>query len=70
MRTVKRVVNQVLACGQLINGMVGDKIKAKWMICIGLSGAALTNFVFSRITMMPTAATVVYGFSGFFLSMI
>lgn len=58
------------ACGQLINGLVGDKIKAKWMICIGLSGAAMTNFIFSRITMMPTAATAVYGFSGFFLSMI
>ena len=58
------------ACGQLINGLVGDKIKAKWMICIGLSGAALTNFIFSLITMMPAAAMIVYGFTGFFLSMI
>ena len=58
------------AFGQLINGMIGDKIKAKWMIAIGLFGAAVTNFVFSLITVKPTAAMIVYGLTGFFLSMI
>ena len=58
------------AFGQLINGMIGDKIKAKWMISIGLFGAAITNFVFSLITVKPTAAMIVYGLTGFFLSMI
>ena len=58
------------AIGQLINGAIGDKIKAKWMISIGLFGAAITNFVFSRITLMPEAASIAYGLSGFFLSMI
>ena len=58
------------AFGQLINGMIGDKIKAKWMISIGLFGAAVTNFVFSLITATPTAAMIVYGLTGYFLSMI
>ena len=35
------------AVGQLINGAIGDKIKAKWMLSIGLLGAGVTNLVFS-----------------------
>ncbi len=58
------------AVGQLINGAIGDKIKAKWMISTGLFGAAMTNFIFSRMTMYPTAAMIVYSLTGFFLSMI
>ena len=58
------------AVGQLINGAIGDKIKAKWMISMGLCGAAVTTFVFSRITLFPNAAMIVYGLTGFFLSMI
>ena len=58
------------ACGQLINGAVGDKIRAKWMISIGLLGAGVTNLVFAQITMHPTMAMLVYGMTGFFLSMI
>lgn len=58
------------AVGQLINGAIGDKIKAKWMISMGLFGAAITNFVFSQITLFPNAAMIVYGLTGFFLSMI
>ena len=58
------------AVGQLINGAIGDKIKAKWMISTGLLGAAVTNFVFSRVTVYPTTAMIIYGLTGFFLSMI
>lgn len=58
------------AFGQLLNGMIGDKIKAKWMINIGLFGAGITNLIFSRITFTPTIAMVVYALAGFFLSMI
>ena len=58
------------ACGQLINGMIGDKIKAKWMICIGLLGAGAANLLFSLMTDLPFAAMAVYGTAGFFLSMI
>ncbi|MBR2908406.1 MAG: MFS transporter [Clostridia bacterium] len=58
------------AVGQLINGAIGDKIHAKWMICMGLFGAGITNLVFSRIVAHPAAAMIVYGLTGFFLSMI
>ena len=58
------------AVGQLINGAVGDKIHAKWMICMGLFGAGCANIVFSLIAASPMAATVAYGCTGFFLSMI
>jgi len=60
----------VYALGQLINGAIGDKIHAKWMICLGLGGAGVTNLIFSHITLYPTAAMLVYGLTGFFLSMI
>lgn len=58
------------AIGQLINGAIGDKIKARWMISIGLVGAGITNFIFSRVTLIPEAATAAYALSGYFLSMI
>ena len=58
------------AFGQLINGMIGDRIKAKWMINAGLFGAGITNLVFSRLTFSPGVAMVIYALTGFFLSMI
>ena len=35
------------AVGQLINGLIGDKIKAKYMMSIGLAGAGISNFIFA-----------------------
>ena len=59
------------AVGQLINGAIGDKIKARYMISIGLLMAGVTNFIFPRISYQhPSAALIVYGLTGFFLSMI
>ncbi|MBQ8310459.1 MAG: MFS transporter [Clostridia bacterium] len=58
------------AVGQLINGVIGDRIHAKWMISMGLLGAGITNFVFSQISIFPGAAMIVYAMTGFFLSMI
>lgn len=58
------------AVGQLINGAIGDKIKAKYMICAGLLGASVMNFLFTRFAATPAAATAVYGLTGYFLSMI
>lgn len=58
------------AIGQLINGMVGDKIKARWMISLGLLFAGATNFIFQFFTATPTVAMIVYGITGFFLAMI
>lgn len=58
------------AVGQLCNGAIGDKIKAKYMICTGLLGASIMNFLFTQTTTTPAAATAVYALTGYFLSMI
>ena len=58
------------AVGQLINGIIGDKIKAKWMISGGLLFAAISNAVFPYLGAYPTLAMLIFALSGFFLSMI
>lgn len=58
------------AVGQLINGMIGDKIKAKYMISFGLVFAGICNLIFSFTYKTPTVAFVAYAAMGFFLSMI
>ncbi len=58
------------AVGQLINGAIGDKIKAKYMISFGLLLAGVTNLIFVFIPHIELAATFIYGITGFFLSMI
>lgn len=58
------------AFGQLINGSIGDKIKAKYMISAGLFLSGITSFIFTCVSNIPLAATAVYGITGFFLSMI
>ena len=58
------------AIGQLINGMIGDRIRANYMIGLGLTLAGVTTFAFPYLVNAPLGATVVYGLTGFFLSMI
>lgn len=65
------------AVGQLINGAIGDKIKAKYMMSFGLAFAGISNFLFERFVSLggnfgeiPMAAYIAYGSTGFFLSMI
>ena len=59
------------AIGQLINGIIGDKIKAKYMMSIGLFMAGVTNLIFLEISdTSKLPALIVYGMMGFFLSMI
>lgn len=58
------------AVGQLINGALGDRIKAKWMVSVGLFGSGIMSFVFVRAVDSFMAAMIIYGFAGFFLSMI
>lgn len=58
------------ACGQLINGAIGDKIRAKYMLTFGLFFAGVTNLLLPVIIEKPNAAMIVYGLTGFFLSMI
>ena len=59
----------VYALGQLVNGIIGDHIKAKYMMAIGLLGAGICNGVF-LLSETGGAQIVIYGCSGFFLSMI
>ena len=58
------------AVGQLFNGFIGDKIKARYMISFGLGLAGVTNILFYYLINTPNAAMVAYGMTGFFLSMI
>ena len=59
------------AVGQLINGAIGDKIKARYMISAGLFMAGITNLLFSVLSLRyANMAVIIYGFTGFFLSMI
>ena len=68
--TISSVYFVCYAVGQLINGSIGDKIHAKWMICMGLLGAGVTNLVFSQVAGADIPAVAAYGLTGFFLSMI
>lgn len=58
------------AVGQLINGAVGDRIPAKYMISFGLALAGVGNLCFPMLAGSPAAAYAAYGATGFFLSMI
>ncbi len=59
------------AIGQLINGIIGDKIKAKYMMSFGLFMAGAANLAFLQISeISKSTALIVYGMMGFFLSMI
>lgn len=58
------------AVGQLINGILGDKIKAKYMLSIGLLLAGITNLLICYLTDLPNIALIVYPLTGFFLAMI
>lgn len=57
------------AVGQLINGAIGDKIKARNMISFGLILAGVCNFTFP-ILKNELSIQFIYGMTGFFLSMI
>ncbi len=58
------------AVGQLINGVIGDKIKAKYMISIGLVLAGICNLLFPIFSGKLLATYIAYAMSGFFLAMI
>ena len=58
------------AAGQLFNGRIGDRIKAKYMISFGLMLAGLTVLLFSLLQGFAFSAYVIYGLTGVALSMI
>ena len=60
----------VYAIGQLINGAIGDKIKAKYMISFGLMLASTGFLLLPTLKDLPNYAYIAYGASGFFMAMI
>ena len=58
------------ALGQLFNGIVGDRIKAKWMISLGLLLAGISNVLFVFFIDGRMLAPAIYGLTGVFLAMI
>ena len=58
------------ACGQLINGAIGDRIKAKYMMSIGLVLAGVCSAVFPMFAHVKGVVYIAYAMTGFFLSMI
>jgi len=58
------------AVGQLINGAIGDRIKAKYMISIGLLLAGLCCYMFTLVYGNISIIKVVYAAVGFGLSMV
>ena len=68
--TLSSVYFITYAVGQLINGRIGDKVKSKYMISLGLIMAGVCNFLFSRLVSSPVSSYIIYGMTGYFLSMI
>ena len=58
------------ACGQLINGLIGNRIKAKYMMSFGLALAGVCTLLFPLMSASVMTVYIVYGATGFFLSMI
>ena len=48
------------AVGQLINGLVGDKIKARYMISFGLLLSGVCNALFPYMLDLPLVAHLIY----------
>ena len=57
------------ACGQLINGLLGDRINPKYMIAGGLMGAAAANIAMGANS-TPAFFPIIWGINGFFCSLI
>ena len=68
--TLSAVYFALYAVGQLVNGAIGDKIKAQYMMSLGLLLAGLSQALFVLMPPSSLPATVSYGIAGFFLSMI
>ena len=68
--TLSSVYFVVYAIGQLINGAIGDRIRAKYMIAFGLALSSIGFLLLPLFAGMPNYAYIAYGASGFFMAMI
>lgn len=55
--------------GQLVNGLIGDKVHPKFMIFIGLLGSALMN-IFVGLSSSHILIIILWCFNGYFCSML
>ena len=68
--TMSSVFFFTYAVGQLINGIIGDRIKSKYMVSMGLILAAVCFFFIQFVTVSPMMPYILYGGVGFFLAMV
>ncbi len=68
--TLSSVYFFTYAVGQLINGILGNKVTPKYMISLGLSVGSVCIFAFYMFSDRFVAPAVAYGILGFCLSMI
>lgn len=68
--TLSSIYFVTYAVGQLINGRIGDKLKGKYMISLGLGFAGICYILFRFFSYSLITAYITYGLTGFFLSMI
>lgn len=68
--TMSSVFFFTYAVGQLINGIIGDKIKSKYMVSFGLILASLAFFAIPPLAGSSVMPYILYGAVGFFLAMI
>lgn len=58
------------AVGQLVNGIIGDRVKARNMLSGGLLLAGVCSFLMPTILPWRVPTSLVYGMTGYFLAMI
>ena len=68
--TLSSVFFVTYAFGQLINGIIGDKVSGKYMVSFGLILASFCLFAMPHLTTLGAIPYIVYGAMGFFLAMI
>ena len=68
--TMSSVFFITYAIGQLINGAIGDKVKGKYMVTMGLVLASFCVMSLSWVAGTPWLSYTVYGIMGFVLAMV
>lgn len=68
--TLSSVYFIAYAVGQLINGIIGNKVKGKYMISLGLIFAGIFNALFCLSAGNIIFSTITYAMTGFALAMI
>lgn len=68
--TISSLYFAFYAVGQLINGLLGEKIKGKYMVGCGLFFGGIFNILFLTYIDRGAIASLLYGMLGFCLSMV